>query len=345
MGVSTRTAEIKRVRWIKKQRVGRRRMTEILPKEEKTLKVNILMSTYNGEKFVAEQIDSIQKQTFSDWQLLVRDDGSQDKTCQIVEKLAQSDKRIRLIKAENVGVIQSFYELVKMERADFYFFCDQDDFWLPSKLEILLDEASKHNNDKPIMYYSDLKIVDKHLTVLSDSMIKMQSDHANTQLVQELTENTVTGCTMLINHALAEKWTDTNHVIMHDWYLALIAAALGKLVYVNQPTVLYRQHDDNVLGARTLSKRMKNWFGHWFKKYWWLIESSQIQAKKLLDFPELTVEKRQLIIAYVNILNQSASQRRATLNKYQLRKNKNFHTRIFRTLVITKFAHKNKDIL
>jgi rhamnosyltransferase len=131
---------------------------------------------------------------------------------------------------------------------------------------------------------------------------------------------------------------------MHDWYLALVAASIGQLLYVDQPTVLYRQHDDNVLGARTLSKRMKNWFSHWFKKYWWLIKSSQAQAKKLLDFPELTSENRQLITAYINILNQSASERLATLRQYNLRKNKTFHTGIFRTLIVTKFAYKKEKL-
>lgn len=92
-------------------------------------------------------------------------------------------------------------------------------------------------------------------------MIRTQSDHANTELIQELTENTVTGGVAMINHALAELWTgQENHaLLMHDWYLALLATAFGKLIYIDQPTELYRQHSSNVLGARTLRKRVKNW--------------------------------------------------------------------------------------
>lgn len=311
------------------------------------MKVNILMSTYNGEKFVAEQIESIQQQTFADWKLLIRDDGSTDKTCEIADEFAKKDQRIQLIKAENVGVIQSFYELVKTEEADFYFFADQDDYWLPEKLEIILAQAQKHDNTKPVMYYTDLKVTDKNLSVTSESMIKSQSDHANTQLVQELTENTVTGGASMINHALATLWQTTSNIIMHDWYLAVLASAVGELVYIDQPTHLYRQHESNVLGARTLSKRMKKWLhpSLWFEKYWWLISSSQNQAEKLLTEQEnlLTESNKQLIKAYVSILEQPKAKRREILEKFNLRKNKNYHTRIFRTLIITKFAYKGKN--
>jgi len=306
------------------------------------LKVNILLSAYNGEKYIAQQIKSIQEQSVKDWQLIVRDDGSKDRTREIVAELAASDSRIRLIEGENVGVIPSFFEALKQEAADFYFFCDQDDFWLPNKLELVLATADLHDNSRPVLYYTDLKVVDKELKVLSESMIRSQSDHANTQLHQELTENTVTGCTMMINHELAESWTDTDDVIMHDWYLAVAAAALGELVYIDQATVLYRQHGNNVLGARTLSKRIHNWTNGWLKKYWWLIRSSQKQAAKLLANPGLPAENRQLIEDYVSILDKDFASRRDLLTRQQLRKNRVFHTLVFRTLILTKLAYKKQ---
>lgn len=312
------------------------------------MRVNILMSTYNGEKFVAEQVESIQKQTYTDWYLLIRDDGSTDKTCEILADFVSTDSRIKLIRAENVGVIKSFHELVKNNLdADFYFFADQDDYWLPEKLTAMLDEANKHDNRKPIMYYSDLKVTDKALKVTSQSMIRSQSDHANTRLVQELTENTVTGGASMINHELAQLWQTTNDVIMHDWYLALVAAALGELIYIDQPTHLYRQHDTNVLGARTFSKRLKKWLHPylWFEKYWGLITASQKQAQKLLteNRSAMSEEDQALVTAYVNVLVQPKAKRREILNQYDLRKNKNYHTSIFRTLIITKFAYKGKN--
>lgn len=306
------------------------------------------MSTYNGEKFVAEQIESIQKQTYTDWNLIIRDDGSKDGTCEIIENFINNDSRIKLIRAENVGVIKSFHELViNNNDADFYFFADQDDYWLPEKLTIMLEEAKKHDNTIPVMYYTDLKVTDKDLNVTSESMIRSQSDHANTSLVQELTENTVTGAASMINYELAKLWQTTNDIIMHDWYLAIVAAALGELVYIDQPTHLYRQHDSNVLGARTLAKRIRKWIhpNLWFEKYWWLITASQKQAQKLLteNLSALSETDKALVTDYVNILNQSKAERRQVLDRYDLRKNKNYHTSIFRTLIITKFAYKGKN--
>lgn len=308
------------------------------------MKVHILLSTYNGEQFLAEQIESIRQQTVEDWHLLIRDDGSTDQTMKIIQTFVQKDDRITWINPEkqvNVGVIESFYRLIKYEKADVYFFSDQDDVWLPDKLERSLAEARHYPADLPLMVYMDLTVVTKDLQVLAQSMIKKQSGHANTELVQELTENTVTGGVAMVNHALACLWDRTEGILMHDWYLALLATAFGKLVYIDHSGELYRQHGNNVLGARTLSKRVKKWLRpHFlFAVYWQLIKDSQLQASWLLDMP-LTPEKRELIEAYVTIMQQDLWGRLRTLRRYGLRKNKAFHTVVFTMLIVTKFAYK-----
>ncbi|HEL9634598.1 TPA: glycosyltransferase family 2 protein [Streptococcus suis] len=308
------------------------------------MKVNILMSTYNGQQFLAEQIRSIQEQTFSDWTLLIRDDGSSDQTKDLLQDFARKDSRIRLIDFEecnNLGVIKSFHRLVQYEKADYYFFSDQDDVWLPDKLEVSLQEAQSYPTDQPLMVYMDLTVVNQDLQVMTESMIRSQSHHANTELVQELTENTVTGGVAMINHALAELWSGTEDILMHDWYLALLASALGKLVFIDKPGELYRQHADNVLGARTLSKRFKKWIRPHilFKVYWDLIKNSQKQASFLLDKP-LSPADRELVQAFVTIMDKPMLERYQTLKKYGLRKNKAFHTFVFTTLIVTKFAYK-----
>lgn len=307
------------------------------------MKVNILMSTYNGQQFLAEQIRSIQEQTFSDWTLLIRDDGSSDQTKVLLQDFASQDSRIRLIDVEeqrNLGVIKSFHRLLRYEKADYYFFSDQDDVWLPDKLEVSLQEARLYPTDQPLMVYMDLTVVNQDLEVMSESMIRSQSHHANTQLVQELTENTVTGGVAMINHALAELWSGTEDILMHDWYLALLASALGTLVFIDKPGELYRQHADNVLGARTLSKRFKKWIRPHilFKVYWELIKNSQKQASFLLDKP-LSPADRELVQAFVTIMDKPMLERYQTLKKYGLRKNKAFHTFVFTTLIVTKFAY------
>ena len=311
------------------------------------MKVNIVLSTYNGARFLAEQLESIQKQTFTDWQLLIRDDGSTDITPQIIAEFVKADPRIHFINEhdrQNFGVIKNFFTLVKYEKADYYFFSDQDDVWLPDKMATMLDEVIHHDKSQPLMIYMDLSVVDQDLNVTHPSMIRSQSHHANTTLLAELTENTVTGGVAMINHALAEKWEDTDDVIMHDWYLALLATATGKLVYIDKPGELYRQHDNNVLGARTFRKRLAKWLNplQALEKYWWLITTSQRQAELLLGQPDLSTIQRELIGAYVGLINHGMMQRINLLKKYQFKKNKRFHTVVFRTLIVTKFGYRKK---
>ena len=311
------------------------------------MKVNIVLSTYNGARFLAEQLESIQKQTFTDWQLLIRDDGSTDITPQIIAEFVKADPRIHFINEhdrQNFGVIKNFFTLVKYEKADYYFFSDQDDVWLPDKMATMLDEVIHHDKSQPLMIYMDLSVVDQDLNVTHPSMICSQSHHANTTLLAELTENTVTGGVAMINHALAEKWEDTDDVIMHDWYLALLATATGKLVYIDKPGELYRQHDNNVLGARTFRKRLAKWLNplQALEKYWWLITTSQRQAELLLGQPYLSTIQRELIGAYVGLINHGMMQRINLLKKYQFKKNKRFHTVVFRTLIVTKLGYRKK---
>lgn len=310
------------------------------------MKVNILMSTYNGQQFLAEQIRSIQDQSYTDWTLFIRDDGSSDNTKEILKDFERQDSRIHLIdsdKSDNLGVIKSFHKLVNHDRADYYFFSDQDDVWLPNKLELSLKEAQNYLADLPLMVYMDLKVVNQDLEIMTESMVKSQSHHANTELVQELTENTVTGGVAMINHALAEMWQETDDILMHDWYLALLASAFGNLVFIDQPGELYRQHSDNVLGARTLSKRFKKWIRPHilFAVYWDLIKNSQKQARHLLQMP-LSQSNRELIEAFVTIMDKSMLERFRILRKYGLRKNKAFHTLVFTTLIVTKFGYKKE---
>lgn len=214
---------------------------------------------------------------------------------------------------------------------------------MPDKLAIQLAAAEKYDASVPLLVYTDLKVVDQELNVVHESMIRTQSDHSNTELIQELTENTVTGGVSMINQALADLWTgqEEYELLMHDWYLGLLASAFGQLVYLDQPGELYRQHSNNVLGARTLRKRMKNWIhpSRLFAKYWKLIKDSQTQARNLLSQP-LTAENREIIENFVTIMEVPFVERLRRIRKYGYRKNRAFHTLVFTTLILTKFAYK-----
>ncbi|HHS2822168.1 TPA: glycosyltransferase family 2 protein [Streptococcus agalactiae] len=312
------------------------------------MKVNILMATYNGEKFLAQQIESIQKQTFKEWNLLIRDDGSSDKTCDIIRNFTAKDSRIRFINENehhNLGVIKSFFMLVNYEVADFYFFSDQDDVWLPEKLSVSLEAAKHKASDVPLLVYTDLKVVNQELNILQDSMIRAQSHHANTTLLPELTENTVTGGTMMINHALAEKWFTPNDILMHDWFLALLAASLGEIIYLDLPTQLYRQHDNNVLGARTMDKRFKilrEGSKSIFTRYWKLIHDSQKQASLIVDKygDIMTANDLELIKCFIKIDKQPFMTRLRWLWKYGYSKNQFKHQVVFKWLIATNYYNK-----
>ena len=216
---------------------------------------------------------------------------------------------------------------------------------MPEKIELQLKEAEKYDNTLPLLVYMDLKVVDQELNVVHESMIQTQSDHANTELLQELTENTVTGGVSMINQALADLWTGQEEydLLMHDWYLALLATAFGKLVYIDKQGELYRQHSSNVLGARTLRKRMKNWIRPHilFAKYWNLIESSQEQAKNLLDLP-VSSQTKEIIENFVTIMDVPLKERLRRIRQYGYRKNRAFHTVVFTSLILTKFAYRGK---
>ncbi|HEN0755026.1 TPA: glycosyltransferase family 2 protein [Streptococcus agalactiae] len=312
------------------------------------MKVNILMATYNGEKFLAQQIESIQKQTFKEWNLLIRDDGSSDKTCDIIRNFTAKDSRIRFINENehhNLGVIKSFFTLVNYEVADFYFFSDQDDVWLPEKLSVSLEAAKHKASDVPLLVYTDLKVVNQELNILQDSMIRAQSHHANTTLLPELTENTVTGGTMMINHALAEKWFTPNDILMHDWFLALLAASLGEIIYLDLPTQLYRQHDNNVLGARIMDKRFKilrEGPKSIFTRYWKLIHDSQKQASLIVDKygDIMTANDLELIKCFIKIDKQPFMTRLRWLWKYGYSKNQFKHQVVFKWLIATNYYNK-----
>lgn len=218
--------------------------------------VNILLSTYNGEKYLAEQIDSIVNQTYTDWNLLIRDDGSTDNTVSIIKNYEEKDARIKFINSfqiENVGVHLSFKNLAKFSDADWYFLCDQDDVWLPKKIESMLFYARGDEKEAKLLY-SDLTTVDSELNILSER-IRHKTGHSKAPLLKDyLLQPTVTGCGAMFNQKLRDYWLlESNIIGLHDSMLGFIAASLGKLEFIDESYTLYRQHSQNVIGSSSAS--------------------------------------------------------------------------------------------
>lgn len=216
--------------------------------------VAILMSTYNGERYLQEQINSIIDQSYSDWHLYIRDDGSTDRTAEIIDRYTKQDPRITFCNQkhiENLGVTKSFMQLLSMTDASLYMFSDQDDVWKKDKVRLSVKAMSKNTDaDQPACVFTELQVVDKNLAPLK----LMNNDDVWFDFPHFLFGNCVTGCTMMINQQLKAKLklnlTKIDNIYLHDWWIALITSALGKLIYVKEPTILYRQHGNNVEGSK-----------------------------------------------------------------------------------------------
>jgi glycosyltransferase involved in cell wall biosynthesis len=222
----------------------------------------VLLSSYNGARFITEQIESIRQQTLADWTLVVRDDGSSDGTARILESLAAADPRIAMLRDDrgNLGPAQSFGVLMQAALdagAGYAAFADQDDVWHPDKLERELDllrtREAAAGSAVPLLVHSDLTVVDEELRPIHRSFLEYQGLGADgvAPLQTLLTQNFVTGCTTVVNRALLRTALPLPDVVMHDWWLALCAAAMGEVVCCPPATVLYRQHGQNAAGSRS----------------------------------------------------------------------------------------------
>lgn len=223
-------------------------------------KVEILMTTYNGQEFVAQQIDSILSQTFTDFNLVISDDHSTDKTFDILESYQKSyPEKIRVQQpVHRYGNARDhFFALLKESKADYIFFCDQDDVWFNWKMEKmvhLMEEAeTSYGTMTPLLVFSDQTPTDSNLVPLSDSLMKYQKQNPEIKGFRQLLfRNVVTGGAMAFNRALANKsleCTDLSSTNMHDYWLALVCSKFGRCVYLDKSTSYYRQHSNNSVGA------------------------------------------------------------------------------------------------
>ncbi len=212
--------------------------------------VAILMSTYNGEKYLKEQIDSILAQTYGEFVLYIRDDGSKDNTQEIIR--TYNDSRIVFYQGENQGPAKSFFDLInKASGADYMFFSDQDDIWYPEKLEKMLGEIKAYD-EQPTMLFSDFSMIDSFGNVTEPSYSRyasLQVQKGNVEINRILAQPYVFGCASVINRGLADLVLNPPEGIeMHDCWISLVAAAVGNLIYVPYQTIAHRFHSSNATG-------------------------------------------------------------------------------------------------
>lgn len=221
--------------------------------------VMILLATYNGEKYLRDLIDSILNQTYKKWVIMVSDDGSADSTLEILKEYQQKHlKKILIVEkdSQSGSACGNFFYLMEHCADAYMMFCDQDDVWEPYKIEITLKrllEIEKIEEKQPALVFTDLAVVDGTLQPIASSFIRYSKLNANrVGLHQLLIQNTVTGCTVMINKPLRDMALEVQNkenIMMHDWWLALVASLFGVIGYVDRATIQYRQHENNEVGA------------------------------------------------------------------------------------------------
>lgn len=281
--------------------------------------IQILMATYNGEKYIAQQLDSLLTQTYTDFEILVRDDCSTDSTFQILTAYAEKNPgKIHIFQNEEPtgNAKNNFFRLMQDASADFVLFCDQDDYWLPDKIEKTYQKMQTLDQSKPALVHTNLSVADQNLKILHKSFFKMQHFDCvdNIPLNRAIAQNTVTGCTVMINKPLLAFAKNTNHpdIIMHDWWLAILAAAFGSIAVVKRPTMLYRQHGKNAVGA-------KKYFSWNLTQHRKSLKNTYNQANHFLQSfsKDLLPNSAEMLNAYITIKSQPKFQRIKILMHYK----------------------------
>lgn len=252
--------------------------------------IAILMATFNGEKYLAEQIDSLLAQTYQDWHLYIHDDGSKDKTIDIINAyIGKYPDRITLLEYPSQGsACRNFLSMLERVEAPYYMFCDQDDIWISDKIEKsmqAIQTVEKRYGDIPVVVHTDLRIIDCNKNILRESFFNFANIHPERiKHYQEYVQNVVTGSTMLFNRKARASSLRVSacSATMHDAWVTLRAVADGGVRFtIFEPLVCYRQHAENVLGAQdgrrfTLSYRLSH-FSEMLKMnidHFWMMRSA-----------------------------------------------------------------------
>ena len=290
--------------------------------------VDILLASYNGEKYIAEQLDSLLAQTFKDIRIIIRDDGSTDRTPEIIEEYAGKYPGIIEVVHDDVvckNAGKNFFQLMKYAKAEYIMLSDQDDYWLPYKVQITLDymkNTERENPGKPVLVFCGVNVVDENLKE-TGILCHIPLDKINYSTKGLLWGCCTMGCTQMLNRAAYKDFGDfSEQMDMHDYWTGLYVSICGVMRYIPMPLMLYRQHSNNVFGYKQQS----------FAKHIWLIVSSPFKKLRLSrekfyfkrDMAELllkmyehkmTPEKKQEINDFLGLFSKNRISRFMSLRK------------------------------
>lgn len=225
--------------------------------------VDILLATYNGEKYLKCQLDSLLNQTYKNIRILINDDASTDKTTEILREYEKKDSRIKVIYNEkNIGSIKNFENLLKRVEAKYYMLSDQDDYWLPNKVEKSLNKIIEEDAD---IVFTDLEAVDENLQTIEKSIARAKGYIKNIKKYKDyklvfLRNNGITGCTIISKSKLINKFfpIPQEYPMVHDWWMALIIGQNGKIAFLDESTIKYRQHENNQVGIHGMKETINS---------------------------------------------------------------------------------------
>ncbi|MBN2896748.1 MAG: glycosyltransferase family 2 protein [Campylobacterales bacterium] len=279
--------------------------------------VLILLATYNGEKYIEEQITSIYQQTYRNWKIIIHDDGSKDNTINIINKFIEEDpNKIELLndskkfKSANKNFSHLIEYAKKVNEYQYIMFCDQDDYWNANKIEITLngmrDYEKTYSSILPILVHTDLEVVDYRLKTIGKSFMSYNKiDPSRNSLNYLLAHNTITGCTVMVNRPLLQLYSYYEDSIMHDYWIGLIATCFGKINYIDIPTIQYRQHETNDYGVSKfnlvyLLRRLKELLNEKNTSYTKFITKQKQQAKAFLEHyqNDLSIREKAILNAF-----------------------------------------------
>lgn len=303
-----------------------------------SIKVLVLLSSYNGDRYIGQQIDSILQQKDVEVSILIRDDGSKDKTKAIIREYTQKfPEKIFFLDEGNVGVIESFRILIKIaaERHagfDYYAFSDQDDIWMEDKLKAGADAMDKASETYKL-YYCEPLMVDENLTAIG-------RDRRLANIKGTLGESFIIaptlGCTMIFSNSLLmclSKITDTNMSCIHDGFAYRTALALGaNITHDLTPHIFYRQHSNNAIGGRqTFIKRWKR-----RAKFFFSGESTKsISAQQILDKLDGQIPPREKkVLTLVSTYRNSFISKIQLIFSHDISSAKRLHNFLFRCAVL-----------
>lgn len=290
--------------------------------------VAIIMTTYNGEKYVKEQIDSILVSNYQDFELFIYDDGSNDNTVALMRPYEQQypDKVHVFQNEKNLGLVRNFLQALSLTTMDYVMFCDQDDVWTANKIGITLKRMrnleAQTGKGTPLAVFTDATVVDQNLMELQSSFF--ESNHLepkNTDLAHLLMENKLIGCTVMVNAAV-RKVLQSNRLPQdakyHDWWVALIAASFGKIAFVKESTLLYRQHEKNMVGGADFISYIKNRLQN-LQHQKEAIRALERQASEFVHLygEQLSAEKRMIIQTFAELNEAGFLQKRHLILKNQ----------------------------